>query len=135
MECRRCGGAPETGGADLLAAIEGCRESPPVDTKPQVTDADLLWYGIDRTDRQTTEAHKTPQADNTIDLAQGLAAFRKLHAEMLEYARTTSEELHRHPVPKEDVDAYQWILEISAHTQRHIMQIREVKANPSFPKK
>jgi len=109
-------------------------KAPPVDTKPEVTIADLLWYGIDRTDRQKTEARKTPQDEKTIDLAQGLVAFRKLHTEMLEYVRTTNEELRRHPVPKEEVDAYQWILEISAHTQRHILQIREVKANPKFPK-
>jgi uncharacterized damage-inducible protein DinB len=33
------------------------------------------------------------------------------------------------------LDAYQWILYISAHTERHTKQINEVKADPNFPKK
>lgn len=33
------------------------------------------------------------------------------------------------------LDAYQWILFISAHSERHTKQINEVKADPSFPKK
>jgi uncharacterized damage-inducible protein DinB len=33
------------------------------------------------------------------------------------------------------LDAYEWILFISAHSQRHTKQILEVKADPNFPKK
>ncbi|HYL77902.1 MAG TPA: DinB family protein [Bryobacteraceae bacterium] len=109
-------------------------KAPPTDKKPAATDADVLWYGIDRTQRQKTEDRKSPH-DESIDLGKGLDAFRKLHGEMLEYARTTEDELRTHLLPAEGVDAYQWILEISAHTQRHILQIREIKANPNFPKK
>ena len=32
------------------------------------------------------------------------------------------------------LDAYQWILLISAHSHRHVLQILEVKADPNFPK-
>ena len=32
-------------------------------------------------------------------------------------------------------DAYEWVLLIGAHSQRHTKQIEEVKANPNFPKK
>jgi hypothetical protein len=32
-------------------------------------------------------------------------------------------------------DLYQWFLMISTHSQRHILQIREVKAHRNFPKK
>ncbi len=109
-------------------------KAPVTDKKPAATDADVLWYGIDRTLRQKTEDRKSPH-DESIDLGKGLEAFRKLRAEMLEYVRTTEDDLRSHLVPKEDVDAYQWILEISAHTQRHILQIREIKANPNFSKK
>jgi hypothetical protein len=114
--------------------LKDAMKAPPTGQKLVATDADVLWYGIDRTDRQKTEARKSPH-DESIDLDKGLEAFRKLHGEMLEYVRTTEEDLRGHLVPKEDVDAYQWILEISAHTQRHILQIREIKANPNFPKK
>ncbi len=33
------------------------------------------------------------------------------------------------------LDAYQWILFIAAHSERHTKQIEEVKADPGFPKK
>jgi len=32
------------------------------------------------------------------------------------------------------MDAYQWLLLISAHSARHTAQIEEVKADPNFPK-
>jgi hypothetical protein len=109
-------------------------KAPPTDKKPAATDADVLWYGIDRTQRQKTEDRKSPH-DESIDLGKGMDAFRRLHGEMLEYARATEDDLRNRLVPNEDVDAYQWILEISAHTQRHILQIREIKSSPDFPKK
>ena len=33
------------------------------------------------------------------------------------------------------LDGYEWVLFISAHTERHTKQIDEVKADPNFPKK
>ena len=33
------------------------------------------------------------------------------------------------------LDAYQWVLFIAAHSERHTKQIDEVKADPNFPKK
>ena len=38
------------------------------------------------------------------------------------------------PVAK-GLDAYQWLLFLSAHSARHTAQILEVKADPNFPKK
>jgi hypothetical protein len=35
----------------------------------------------------------------------------------------------------EELDAYQWLLFLSGHTMRHTAQIREVKADPGFPKR
>jgi hypothetical protein len=32
------------------------------------------------------------------------------------------------------MDAYEWILFIAAHSDRHTKQILEVKADPNFPK-
>jgi hypothetical protein len=38
-------------------------------------------------------------------------------------------------VERQGCDAYQWALLISTHEQRHILQIREIKADPRFPAK
>jgi DinB superfamily len=111
---------------------DGVKEAPKKLEK-QATDADVLWYGIDRTRHEKTEPSKDAKGQ-TIDVREGLASFRKLHDMMLDYARTTDEDLRAHAVPDWGVDAYQCLLEISTHTQRHILQIREVKADPNFPK-
>jgi hypothetical protein len=39
------------------------------------------------------------------------------------------------PVGGPKLDAYEWVLFVSAHSQRHTKQIEEVKADPNFPKK
>jgi hypothetical protein len=49
-----------------------------------------------------------------------------------------TEDLRAHVVDSplgKKLDAYQWILFISAHSERHTKQINEVKADPNFPKK
>jgi hypothetical protein len=34
-----------------------------------------------------------------------------------------------------DLDAYEWVLLIAAHSERHTKQINEVKTDPNFPRK
>ena len=63
--------------------------------KQPSNDADMLWYGIDRTERQKTQAVEEP-AGKLKDAQQGLASFRKLRATILDYARSTYEDLRGH---------------------------------------
>jgi hypothetical protein len=102
--------------------------------KPSTTDADILWYGIDRTQRQKAIPAESPKGQ-LHDARAGLDALRRLHAEMLRYAKSTDDDLRSHVVEREGCDAYQWFLLISTHEQRHVLQIREIKANAKFPKK
>src|SRR5258708_2175902 len=39
------------------------------------------------------------------------------------------------PLGGPNLDAYEWVLFVSAHSQRHSKQIEEVKADPNFPKR
>jgi hypothetical protein len=96
-------------------------------------DSDILWYGIDRTNRQRTGAAREPKGQ-FAETAQGLASFRKLRAAMRAYAQSTSDDLRGTQLIDSQLDVYQWFLMISAHSQRHILQIREIKANAAFPK-
>ena len=109
-------------------------KQPPNKLKESATDADVLWYGIDRTRHDKTSQDQNPK-DQDIDAAQALKKFLAMHAQLLEMARSTNEDLRGHAVPEWGVDAYQCLLEISAHEQRHILQIREIKASAGFPKK
>ena len=96
-------------------------------------DADILWYGIDRTHRETALTSETPKGQFR-DLRAALEAYRKHHERLLHYARTTKDDLRGHAVERQGCDAYQWALLISTHEQRHVLQIREIKADPRFPK-
>lgn len=104
------------------------------DFKPQATDAQMLWYGIDRTQRTTTGEARVPR-DQFPSLKASLASFKKLRAEMMKVAKESQEDLRGRQFLTASQDLYQWFLMISTHSQRHIMQIREVKAHKNFPKK
>lgn len=97
-------------------------------------DVDILWYGIDRTNREIALASENPRGQ-LRDLKTGLEDYRKQHARLLQYARTTKDDLRNRIVERQGCDAYQWALLISTHEQRHILQIREIKADPTFPGK
>jgi len=104
------------------------------DFKPQATDAQMLWYGIDRTQRTTTGEARVPR-DQFPNLKASLASFKKLRAEMMKVAKESPEDLRGRQFLTASQDLYQWFLMISTHSQRHILQIREVKAHKNFPKK
>jgi uncharacterized damage-inducible protein DinB len=109
-------------------------KQPPKKLDKQANDADVLWYGIDRTRHEKTSPDENPK-DQVIDVQQALKTFLAMHTRLMELAQTTNEDLRGHAVPDWGVDAYQCLLEISTHEQRHILQIREIKASPGFPKK
>jgi len=105
----------------------------PVAGKTKQSDADILWYGIDRTNREQAIPSEVPKG--LRDLRVGLDTYRKLHARLVQYIKTTDEDLRSRYVERQGCDAYQWALLISTHEQRHVLQIREIKANPRFPAK
>jgi DinB superfamily len=99
------------------------------------TDADIMWYGIDRVvHTKTGGGHE--KVDTYKDIGEAMAKFQALRATMIEYIKTTNDDLRAHSFGKtEPIDSWQWMLEISTHSERHIQQIREIKADPNFPKK
>lgn len=113
---------------DLQTALKapGGRRSPS-------TDADILWYGIDRTNREKAIPSEVPKG--LRDLQPALDAYREQHDRLMRYIKTTDDDLRGHIVERQGCDGYQWALLISTHEQRHVLQIREIKSAPGFPKK
>ena len=69
------------------------------------------------------------------DRAAVTAAFEEARAETLRLAGDTGQDLRAHAMesPLGALDAYQWLLFVSAHTERHTKQIEEVRATAGFP--
>ena len=108
--------------------------SQPSGYKSESTDAAILWYGIDRTNRSTTGDARVPKGQFKT-AADAFASFRKLRGTMTSFAKETQEDLRGRQLKGGKMDVYQWLLMISTHSQRHIMQIREIKAHASYPAK
>ena len=116
---------------------KSAKAAPDMKLKKSVnTDADIMWYGIDRVvHTKTGGGHE--KVDTYKDLNEALGKFQALRATMIEYIKTTNDDLRAHSFGDgaEVIDCWQWMLEISTHSERHIQQIREIKNNPNFPKK
>jgi hypothetical protein len=105
------------------------------DKKSTATDADIMWYGIDRVvHTKTGGGHE--KVDTYKDLGEALGKFQALRATMIDYIKTTKDDMRAHSFgTREPIDCWQWMLEISTHAERHLQQIREIKNDPNFPKK
>lgn len=115
--------------ADLQQAVE----AGPSDRARWSRDEDILWYGINRANREAAIPSETPKGQ-VRGLQAGLEAHGVAHARLLQYVGTTADDLRRRYVVRQGSDAYQWALLISTHDQRHILQIREIKADARFPR-
>jgi len=114
------------------------KAAPDMSTKKSAaTDADIMWYGIDRVvHTKTGGGHE--KVDTYKDLGEALGKFQALRATMIDYIKTTNDDMRAHSFGEggpEVIDCWQWMLEISTHSERHIQQIREIKNDPNFPKK
>jgi len=61
-----------------------------------------------------------------LESRQTTEAFLTSHNDLREHAADS-------PLGKK-LDAYEWVLFLTAHSERHTKQINEVKADPNFPK-
>jgi len=106
------------------------------DQKSVVTDEFILRAVVDRTHK--FQAPEALQPKHTFATPQEIVDhFKQSREHTIAYVRDTQDDLRGHffdhPVLK-TMDGYQWILLLSAHSQRHTAQLNEVKANPNFPK-
>lgn len=122
---------------DYWRELKDAVKAPPdmQNKKSSNSDADIMWYGIDRVvHTKTGGGHE--KVDTYKDLGEAMAKFQALRATMIDYIKTTNDDLRAHSFGKrEPIDSWQWMLEISTHSERHIQQIREIKADPGFRKK
>ena len=97
-------------------------------------DAAVVSRGADRNLKGKAPEPITPRGLTPLE---SLARFEKSRAASIDRIRS-GQDLRRpvakHPLISGVMDAYQWLLFESAHSERHMKQILEVKADPNFPK-
>jgi hypothetical protein len=127
--------APRDRGAEVLEAARGLpgAAAPGVSLHANATDAAILWYGVDRGNRQRTGEARVPDG-RFKSAAAAHDAFVTLRARMRAVASSSQDDFRGRQLIDGNMDVYQWFLMISTHAQRHILQIREVKAHAAYPK-
>jgi hypothetical protein len=102
----------------------------------KVTDVQILTLIPDRSHKVQAPDFLKPTG-RFATREQTVQAFEQARKTTMDYVRTTNDDLRDHFAPHPmlgTMDAYQYILLISAHSERHTKQIEEVKADPNFPK-
>ena len=101
-----------------------------------VKDDELMKGWLDRS-QKAQAAGATQPTGRWATPARLAEHFKQRRERTLEYVRTTQDPLRSHfgaGVAAGKLDAYQWLLGIAGHTERHVLQINEVKADPGYPK-
>ena len=99
------------------------------------TDAMVLAMIPDRSHKAQAPPPLVPTGRWTP--AETLDNFLKSRAKTISFLQSTPD-LRAHVAESplgQPLDAYEWLLFVSAHSERHTKQILEVKADPNFPKK
>jgi hypothetical protein len=107
----------------------------PADRDTAKADAMVLAMIPDRSHKAQAPPPLVPTGRWTP--AETLDHFLKSRAQTIAFLESTSD-LREHVADSplgQPLDAYEWLLFVSAHSERHTKQILEVEADPNFPKK
>jgi len=67
-----------------------------------------------------------------------LTGFDKARNQTIEFTKTIKTNMRNHFFDNAligMIDGYQWLLFLAGHTERHMAQLKEVKADAAYPKK
>lgn len=107
-----------------------------VKAEPRVKDQAILMAITNRKTKFQAPERVQPQG-RWKTKAELITNFEKVRGRNISYVQSTSDELRSHFADNPVVgmiDAYQWLLFVTAHGERHTLQIMELKSNPHFPK-
>jgi uncharacterized damage-inducible protein DinB len=112
------------------------KSEPTAGNKPASREKDQKVIAMVRDRSQKAKAPKSVQPSERWGTRRALVRdFKKSRDRTVGYVETTQDDLRGHSGahPVGLLDAYQWLLLISAHAERHTAQINEVKQHPDFP--
>ncbi|UNY98861.1 DinB family protein [Zhouia spongiae] len=123
---------------NLMAAIKKSMEekaSAETIKELQMSDGDLLTIITDRSNKVKTSKPFEP-SDSFGSYSETLKAFKDRRKNSIKFVKSDNVNLRNYVLnfPFGKIDAYQAILFMSGHTNRHVQQIEEIKADQNFPK-
>jgi hypothetical protein len=123
----------------LFGAVEDALKKPANPEKRadiKVTDEQLVNFMESRTQKVKTMDAMKPENTPFQSTADALNSLNESSKKIIDFVNSTQDDLRNHVVelPFGSYDAYQVILLIGSHKNRHTQQIEEVKAQTGFPK-
>lgn len=123
----------------LWSMIEGTVKTPANPEKRSEikwSDEDVMKNITDRSNKVKTFPPLEPQNTGFKTLSDATASFKENRAKLINYVKSTKDDLRNHvgAMPVGSFDCYQMVLFIGAHSNRHVEQMKEVMADPNFPK-
>ena len=105
------------------------------ETSNAAQDQKLIAAGKDRTSKRKAPEPIVPSGKFATP-QDAARAFTELRDKSIAYVKSSDDELRTHvgKGPAGDLDAYQFLLLMAAHSVRHTEQIHEVQADPDYPK-
>lgn len=102
----------------------------------KMTDEQVVKMIEDRSTKRQTSDMLKPENSSFKSMTEALTAFESARAKLNDYVKSTNDDLRNHVITLQfgQLDSYQMILFMAAHTNRHTQQLREVKADAGFPK-
>jgi hypothetical protein len=102
----------------------------------KMTDEQLVKGIQDRSAKFQAPEPFQPKNTPFKSMDEALNSFKENRNKLISYIDDTQEDMRNHVInfPVGVMDAYQLVLLISAHSNRHTQQIKEVMADPNFPK-
>ena len=135
-DCMKHIAAAEMGLRQLLDQNLQQAATPEKRSDVKVSDEDLIKMIEDRTHKAQAPEQLRPENTPFTSADEALNSFKDNRDKLIDFVKNTQEDLRNHIVDMQfiKIDAYQMVLFISAHSNRHTQQIKEVMADPNFPK-
>jgi uncharacterized damage-inducible protein DinB len=122
----------------FFAAAQQALKTPAVarpETSNAAQDQKLVAAAKDRTAKRKAPEAIVPSGKFATS-QDAVRAFTEVRDKSIAYVKSTDDELRTHIAkgPAGELDAYQFLLLMAAHSGRHTEQIHEVQADPDYPK-
>ncbi|SRR5579871_296285 len=121
----------------LIAMIRRSLKDPPVDETPEARDARRAKMRETHMPRGVNKAPEFLLPDGRFaSLGDAVAGFLAARERTMEYARATTDDLHRHFVAHHvlgPMSGYEWLVANGRHAELHAGHIKELRVMDGFP--